>query len=248
MQEEPSRVLQDPHRLSAIERTALLDSPAEEAFDRVTRLAMRLLHVPISLVSVVDGHRQFFKSCVGLPEPWLSARQMPLSHSFCQHVVTSAKPLLIDNARENPLVRDNLAVRDIGVVAYIGAPLTSVDGHTLGTVCSLDTRPRNWSQTDVLLLSDLAAFVMSEIKLRDLLSRIGAPGTKPSPPARMPSDDSMQQLIKTITERIRQQANVDIKESSLTCLRCREARRVEEIDTHGHSTWFRCTACGHVWQ
>jgi CheY-like chemotaxis protein len=66
----------------------VLDSSAEESFDRYTRLAVRLLGVPVALVSLVEGDRQFFKSCVGLPLPWATERETPLSHSFCQHVVT----------------------------------------------------------------------------------------------------------------------------------------------------------------
>src|SRR3954464_15206025 len=77
----------DPARLAMLRRTALLDTPAEEAFDRLTRLATRVLHIPISIISLVDDDRQFFKSCLGLPEPWASDRETPLSHSFCQYIV-----------------------------------------------------------------------------------------------------------------------------------------------------------------
>ena len=77
--------LRDPARLSALRQTALLDTPAEEAFDRLTRLASKILRAPVSLVSLVDEDRQFFKSAIGLAEPWASLRQTPLSHSFCQH-------------------------------------------------------------------------------------------------------------------------------------------------------------------
>lgn len=248
MQDEPTRTLQDPHRLAALARTALLDSPVEDAFDRVTRLAIKLLRVPISLVSLVDGQRQFFKSCIGLPEPWVSSRQTPLSYSFCKHVVTSGKPLPIENGRQNALVKDNLAVKELGIVAYLGSPLTTPEGYTLGTVCALDIRPRTWSPEDVLLMADLAAIVMSEIKLRELTTRMAPAVSLPPPERPAPHvDESMQQLIKTITERIRKHANVEIKETTLDCARCRESRKVEEIDTHGHSTWFRCTTCGHVW-
>ncbi|HVE77348.1 MAG TPA: hypothetical protein VNA89_00675, partial [Gemmatimonadaceae bacterium] len=77
----------DAGRLAALHATALLDSPAEAAFDRLTRLAARLLRAPLALVTLVDAERQFFKSCVGLPQPWAAARETPLSHSFCQHAV-----------------------------------------------------------------------------------------------------------------------------------------------------------------
>src|SRR6516162_9470764 len=78
-------------RLAALQRTELLDTLPELEFDRVTRLACRLLGTEVALLSLVDTDRQFFKSSCGLPEPWASIRQTPLSHSFCQHVVASEK-------------------------------------------------------------------------------------------------------------------------------------------------------------
>jgi GAF domain-containing protein len=92
-------------RLDALRSTGLLDSPAEEAFDRLTRLAARLLRVPVALVSLVDEDRQFFKSCFGLPEPLATQRETPLSHSFCQHVVNLEDLLVAGDAREHPLLR-----------------------------------------------------------------------------------------------------------------------------------------------
>ena len=76
-------------RLAAVTRTALLDTPPEEAFDRLTRMAARLLGAPVSLITLVTEDRQFFKSATGLPEPWASRRGSPLTHSFCRHVAVS---------------------------------------------------------------------------------------------------------------------------------------------------------------
>jgi signal transduction histidine kinase len=158
-------------RLAALHATALLDSPAEAAFDRLTRLATRFLSAPVALVSLVDEDRQFFKSCVGLPEPWASARETPLSHSFCQHAVQLRKPLVIADAREHALVRDNLAIRDLGVVAYAGIPLVTADGHVLGTFCVIDHVPRRWTDEELATIADLAAAAMTEIELRAALRR-----------------------------------------------------------------------------
>jgi signal transduction histidine kinase len=156
-------------RLAALHATALLDSPAEEAFDRLTRLATRLLHVPVALVSLVDEDRQFFKSCIGLPEPWASARETPLSHSFCQHAVQLGEPLLIEDAREHPLVCDSRAIRDLGVVAYAGIPLATADGLVLGSFCVIDGIPRAWTAAQVATLRDLAGAAITEIELRSAL-------------------------------------------------------------------------------
>src|SRR3954469_16084292 len=100
----PVSCLAEPVRLGALRSTALLDSPPEEAFDRLTRLASHALDVPVALVSLVTDDRQFFKSCIGMSEPWASERGTPLSHSFCQHAVASGEPLVIEDARETPLV------------------------------------------------------------------------------------------------------------------------------------------------
>jgi PAS domain S-box-containing protein len=156
----------NPDRLEALRRTGLLDSAAEEAFDRLTRLASKILRVPTALVSLVDGDRQFFKSQTGLPEPWASQRQTSLSHSFCQHVVNSQEALIVPDARENPLVSQNLAVAEIGVVAYAGIPLTTADGQTLGAFCTIDGHARAWTKEDLDILRDLAALTITEIELR----------------------------------------------------------------------------------
>jgi two-component system CheB/CheR fusion protein len=152
-------------RLGALRATGALDSPPEESFDRLTRLAARVLRCPVALVSLVDADRQFFKSCVGLPEPWRSRRQTALSHSFCQHAVTAGQPLVIEDARRHPLVKDNLAVRDLGVIAYAGIPLRSA-GEVLGSFCAIDTEPRQWSADEVETLVALAGAVEAELELR----------------------------------------------------------------------------------
>ena len=109
--------LADVERLARLSETALLDTDAEEAFDRLTRLATRLLGAPTALVSLVTTERQFFKSCVGLGEPWASRRETPLSHSFCQYVVATREPLPITDAREEPLLRESRAIVDLHVMA-----------------------------------------------------------------------------------------------------------------------------------
>ncbi len=167
-------MLQDRNRLEALRRTALLDTPPEEAFDRLTRLVRRLLDVPIALVSLVDADQQFFKSAQGLPEPWATSRRTPLSHSFCQHIVTTGAPLRIEDARRHPLVCDNLAVPELGVVAYLGVPLTTAEGHVLGALCAIDTKPRVWITEAVTAMRDLAAVAVSELSLRHLAFELEA--------------------------------------------------------------------------
>ena len=123
---------------------ALLDTPTEDAFDRLFRLAARLVNAPVALVSLVDVDRQFFKSCIGLPEPWRSRRETPLSHSFCQHNRVAGHPLLIEDARTHPLVNDNLAIRKLNVIAYLGIPPVTSDVYALCSFCVIDSKPRWW--------------------------------------------------------------------------------------------------------
>ncbi len=131
----------------------------------MTRLAARFLGASVALVSLVEGGRQYFRSCFGLPEPWASRREIPFSHSFCQHVVTSGQPVVIGDARLDSRVTDNPAVAEFNVIAYLGVPLT-IDGHVIGAFSAIDGRPRVWTTDDVEVLKDLAESVIAEIRLR----------------------------------------------------------------------------------
>jgi PAS domain S-box-containing protein len=143
-----------------------LDSAPERAFDRITELAQRLLHAPVALISLVDEQRQFFKSAQGLAEPWASRRQTPLSHSFCQYVVTSGEPLCIENALTDPLVAQNGAVSDLAVIAYLGVPVHAPQGEVLGSLCVIDHAARAWRAEEMATLQELVAIVEDEIALR----------------------------------------------------------------------------------
>ena len=167
MQHKDEEKIQDAERLAALQRTSLLDTPPEEAFDRLTRLATTLLRVPVALVSLVDGDRQFFKSSVGLPEPLASLRQTPLTHSFCKRVVASGEPLILSDIG-NSRFRDDPSVFGLGEMAYTGIPLTTTEGHALGSFCVVDTRPREWTDEEIEILRSLASSVMTEIATRRL--------------------------------------------------------------------------------
>jgi len=154
----------DVDRLAELHRTQLLDSPPDPAYDRIAEVAARMLEAPVALISLVDEDRQFFKSCVGLGEPWDSTRETPLSHSFCKHALDSAEPLVIEDARVHPLVRENLAIRDLDVIAYVGIPLITTRRHALGTLCVIDHRPRTWTTEQIEALHVLTTSVVAEIE------------------------------------------------------------------------------------
>lgn len=162
MADAPDAVL-DPGRLAALRATRLLDSPPEPEFDRATNVTARLLGLPVTLV---DADRQFFKSARGLPEPWASRRETPLSHSFCKHVVQGGVPLVVEDARLDKRVRTNGAVRDLGVVAYLGVPLRSAEGDVLGALCAISGESRRWEAVEVEAVEDLARMLETEMALR----------------------------------------------------------------------------------
>lgn len=161
-----SRTLTDPGRLAALHGGPLIDAEPNASFDRIAGLAAKVLNAPVALVSGVDRDRQYFKSCLGLPEPWASSRQSPLSHSFCQHAVARREPLVVSDAREVPELMGNRAIQEMGAIAYLGIPLIPGDGHAVGTLCVIDHQPRVWTSDQVDLLKDLAASVVTEINLR----------------------------------------------------------------------------------
>lgn len=157
--------LSDPERLHALAETGL-GTDADPVMDAFASRVRRLLDVPVALVSLVREDQQVFPGMVGLPQPWAARRSTPLTHSFCQHVVASGAPLVIEDAREHDLVRNNAAVPDLGVVAYAGMPLTDGAGNVLGSLCAIDSRPRRWDEQQLDLLGDLARACSTELRLR----------------------------------------------------------------------------------
>ena len=141
---------------------------SDPSFDRYARLVCRSLGVPVGLVSLVEDDRQVFPGACGLPPEVDADRQTPLSHSFCQYVVADRAPLVVSDAREDARLRDNLAIPDLGVVAYAGWPLTDHTGTVVGSLCAIDTQPRDWSAYDLELLEDLAAACSTELSERGL--------------------------------------------------------------------------------
>ena len=158
--------MDDRLRLEALAETGLLDTLPEESFDRYTRVARSLLKADISLLSLVDIDRQFFKSQIGLPSPYDQQRQTPLTHSFCKLVVESGQPLVVEDSLHDERVKNNLAIRDLGVKSYIGAPVRSEDGYVLGTICAIGATPRGWSEQDLAHMRDLSGMLSTEIRMR----------------------------------------------------------------------------------
>jgi PAS domain S-box-containing protein len=146
-------------RLAALHALSILDTPQEERFDRITRMAARALDVPMALVSLVDADRQWFKSCVGL-----DAEETPRGVSFCGHAILQDGTFVVADALEDPRFADNpLVVGEPHIRFYAGQPLRSPEGHRVGTLCVLDRRPRQLADDDLTILRDLGSWVELEL-------------------------------------------------------------------------------------
>ncbi|MBA1200783.1 diguanylate cyclase [Pseudomonas capeferrum] len=169
MQIAPSP-LNEAARLCFLESLNILDTPAEESFDRITRLAGALLDVPMALVSLVDMNRQWFKSRQGI-----DVRETTRDVAFCAHALHVEELLVIPDARLDPRFEDNpLVVGEPFVRFYAGVPLRFAGELTVGTLCVLDTRPRQVSDADLANLRDLARIVEREMLHRSLAIDVGA--------------------------------------------------------------------------
>lgn len=166
---DPQSVVINPARLEAVSRVGLLDTPPEESFDRLTKLAAKLIGVPATFISLVDKDRDYYKSTFGFGEPLATTRQLQ-GGTFCHHAIASSSPLLINDTIADPVFREVPTVQSLGVRAYAGVPLITDDGHAIGSFCAIDHVPRVWSTLDVEILAELAASAMREIKLRSAVA------------------------------------------------------------------------------
>lgn len=149
-------------RLEAVRRYEILDTPADGAFDRVTRLAAKLFRVPIAIVSVVDEDRIWFASHHGIP-----VEEIGRDAGLCASAILQYDPWLVEDAKIDPRTLTNpLVAGEMGLRFYAGVPLTTSDGYNLGTLCVIDKKPRTLADEEIRLLEDLAGIVMDELELR----------------------------------------------------------------------------------
>jgi signal transduction histidine kinase/DNA-binding NarL/FixJ family response regulator len=155
-------------RLDDLLALQILDTPEEERFDRITRLASNMLGFPVVLVSLIDSERQWFKSRHGL-----DFTETPRDISFCAHAIHSEEVFVVENALEDPRFLDNpLVSGDFHLRFYAGVPLRGLKGHRIGTFCMIDKRPRILSDKELRTFHDLAALAQREIDARRLTEAI----------------------------------------------------------------------------
>lgn len=153
----------EPARLAALYAMSVLDTPPEEQFDRLTRLAAHLFNVPMAAVTLIDSDRQWLKSRFGL-----ETSETTRGDSVCTHTILGTEPLIIEDLSadsrfvDNPLVCDGPKIR-----FYAGVPLPSIGGHNVGSFCLIDTAPRHLSEQGAAALKDLAAVARDLLRIRE---------------------------------------------------------------------------------
>jgi two-component sensor histidine kinase len=149
-------------RMEAVKRYDILDSPADGAFDRVTAIAARRFGVPISIISIVDHDRIWFKSHHGL-----NVEQIGRDPGLCASAILNIEPHIITNASKDARSLANpLVAGDFGLRFYAGVPLRTSDGYNLGTLCVIDKEPRPVTEDQIADLKDLAGMVMDQLEFR----------------------------------------------------------------------------------
>lgn len=150
------------HRLAAVRRYNVLDTPPDRAFDRISALAARICNAPVALVTIVDSDRIWFKSRHGL-----EVDQVDRDPGLCASAILQGDPWIVEDARTDPRTLTNpLVAGEFGLQFYLGIPLRTSDGHNLGVLCVLDFEPRAASEREVRDLTDLASVVIDELELR----------------------------------------------------------------------------------
>jgi PAS domain S-box-containing protein len=162
--EPESEVAGNPALLAAVRSSGLLDTSADETFDRITRLAVQAVRAPAAFISFIDGDRERYKSTCGVGEPLASTRELA-GRTFSHDAVQSVEPLVIPDAMADPRYEDVDAVHSLGIGAYVGVPLV-VGGEAIGALSAIDSSPREWTSRDVAALKDLAAVAQTEIERR----------------------------------------------------------------------------------
>lgn len=153
-------------RVCALHNLHILDSVAEERFDRITRLAKKLFKVPIVLMSLIDNHRQWIKSKQGI-----AITEVPREISFCSHTILEDNMMVVEDTGQDIRFFDNpFVVGEPYIRFYIGYPIKVFNLYNVGTLCLIDRIPRKFKLEDMRALKDLAALVQAELELTNLSS------------------------------------------------------------------------------
>lgn len=168
----PEQVMREAERLAALESLDMLDTPQDEGFDRFVRLIQEIFTVEIGLVSFMDAHRQWYKSCAGF-----SVSEVPREATFCQYVVASEEPMVVQDTTRDPVFSQHPAVTgEAHIRFYAGVPLKTKEGYIVGTICAIDRRTRSFSAQDLKILEELGGAVMDRLMLMQSAATDGLTG------------------------------------------------------------------------
>ena len=149
-------------RVAALDRYAILDTEPEQSFDDLVILAAHVCKTPMASLTLVDDHRQWFKSIVGV-----QVRETPREISFCAHAIEQSGLFIIPDTLQDPRFKDNpLVTGEPHARFYAGAPLVNDDGFALGTLCVVDRQPRQLEEEQKMALTSLSHLAMRQIELR----------------------------------------------------------------------------------
>jgi len=149
-------------RLAALHQYSILDTSPEQIYDDVAALASIICGTPMSMVTLLDADRQWFKSALGY-----EVRETPRNISFCAHTLATARTLIVKDAQQDPRFMDNPSVTGApGIRFYAGAPIVEKSGHVLGTVCVIDTTPHSLTPIQVAALEALARHTLALMEMR----------------------------------------------------------------------------------
>ncbi|MBR0757965.1 sensor domain-containing diguanylate cyclase [Bradyrhizobium jicamae] len=162
----------DSRRLDVLAELDILDTPREIAFDRLTSLCRKIFRVPMSTLTFIDGHRQFFKASDGLEGRETDRRPAP-----CNVTITQSEPLVVPDMLLDPRFVDNPFVRGAPFVRFYAGAQLKIGGTNVGSLCAIDTQPRDFDAEAISMLVDLAAIAVDELKLRTLSLQDSLTGT-----------------------------------------------------------------------
>lgn len=158
----PTLIKNEPARLAALQKYAILDSEPERAFDDLVQLASFLCNTPIAMISLVDEDRQWFKSKIGL-----SISQTPREIAFCNSAIRQSEIFVVPDTLNDERFRSNpLVTSEPNIRFYAGAPLINEEGYALGTICVVDQKPREFGPPQRAALEALSRLVLGQMEFR----------------------------------------------------------------------------------
>ena len=193
----------DAARVAALQKYAILDTEPEQAFDDLVLLASYICNTPIALISLIDEHRQWFKSKIGL-----TISETPREIAFCDTAIHQPGILVVPDTLNDERFRDNpLVLSEPHIRFYAGAPLVNEDGYALGTICVIDRTPRDFGASQQAALQALSRLVLAQLEFRrnlGLLKEALTDRTKEEHARQLELEKLQQTLLRVLGLRVRQ--------------------------------------------